>query len=176
MRVRRVPRRLELARLPAPIRLLLRRRMPSLRRRVDLGDAMSARCPTCDREECKRQLLEDERRSFHVLEWIKDTQRQIARFEAIQDCRANAVDWRARALRAEAEVERMRGAPSAIEALEYIVSWCTAMRGYSFCVESYLAAADDIRVHAQAAIERLRSGEPMRATTPLAALAPKEKP
>ena len=52
---------------------------------------MPARCPTCDREECP----------------TIERDRQLCS-RAASDCRAHAVDWRARALAAEADAAKWR--------------------------------------------------------------------
>ena len=57
-----------------------------------------------------------------------------------------------------------------IEALEYIGGWIRNKRSMPLVVAAD-AILDDMRVHVEAAIERLRKGEIMESTTPLAALA-----
>ncbi len=52
---------------------------------------MTARCPTCDRDGCPRLALVAARTNAWDPRW----------YAAIEDCKINGVDWRARALAAE---------------------------------------------------------------------------
>ncbi len=68
----------------------------------------ATRCPTCDREGCR---VEAERRR------ISGRPCDEQYFAACRDCRAHRVDWRARALAAEADAVRWRTVAPLIEAL-----------------------------------------------------------
>ena len=60
---------------------------------------MTARCPTCDRDGCPRLALVAARTNAWDPRW----------YAAIEDCKINGVDWRARALAAERDsFERAR--------------------------------------------------------------------
>jgi hypothetical protein len=99
-------------------------------------------------------------------------EQSAAWFDSIQKCGNNDTCGQCRAI-ALAGAKRARQAvageaqPTAIDALNYMADWCRAHRTLTFYSEAYLAAFDDIRVHAEAAIERLKRGEQMEATTPL---------
>jgi hypothetical protein len=67
----------------------------------------ATRCPTCDREGCRVPIGYDP-----AVTGIGDVD-----FAAVRDCYANAVDWRARALAAEADAARWRKVEPLIERL-----------------------------------------------------------
>lgn len=93
-----------------------------------MGEVGMAPCSECDRTTCSRSRLMDRwlcrdleeearRRKVHIADWVRNAAfaqgrhgpLERARLDrAIEDCKANLVDWRARALVAEALVAGMQ--------------------------------------------------------------------
>jgi hypothetical protein len=65
-----------------------------------------ARCTGCDREECARDSANRAWWSCHCDESVDYCEHNRASREALADCAAHTVNWRERALAAEAELAR----------------------------------------------------------------------